>query len=590
MGNNSHPVSLSEIAEKTGFSKSTVSRALHNNPRLSQTTREKIQAVAREMGWRPSAVISESMRSVRTRSFKGYQETIACILSPSNLEKETDTRRLLSPEIIKGMEEAADKFSCSLNYFNTRKESWAKIDRLLSARGIRRIVTLGSVPPGLRSLPQSVDYPALGKKFLYKYTMVFNTWHEARGFPGQIVRTDMFEAGKMAFMKAWRSGYRKIIILQSTEHVDIEGRFEAGLHLPLRHVVARDFIDYEPHGASREQFENFTEHWLDSLGSDTCLIGQIGAGYRNSIASRLQKPDPPGVIDLKANIRIEYNFSSVCQDDYEIGIKMIENVLSQPLIHRNALRYKGGHQLVSPIWHDGDSLPVRKCKDWNLMDDEAFDEASHQRMVCLNENAPLALECRPPERPCGGNEMAFPPSGQCLFHGIPFFIGGRDDIVRYCAVGDPDQHRQADHAPAPPASVEIPVNCKAQTLYFLHAATRVTERKPIARYRFHYRSKKPIEVPLIPYGAEPESQAEMRNTAPEVNIHDWYYLKGCMANRDTKPVCLINNYDPDHTTGYLYVWRWANPFPKSEITKIELLAEPGQEAVVLLFGVTAGMR
>ena len=49
-------VSIKDIAKKAGVSPSTVSRALHNHPRISPETTQDIQDLAKEMGYVPSAV------------------------------------------------------------------------------------------------------------------------------------------------------------------------------------------------------------------------------------------------------------------------------------------------------------------------------------------------------------------------------------------------------------------------------------------------------------------------------------------------------------------------------------------------------
>jgi DNA-binding LacI/PurR family transcriptional regulator len=49
------PVTVKDIAKKAGVSHSTVSRALHSNPLISEETTERIQQIAGEMGYLPSA-------------------------------------------------------------------------------------------------------------------------------------------------------------------------------------------------------------------------------------------------------------------------------------------------------------------------------------------------------------------------------------------------------------------------------------------------------------------------------------------------------------------------------------------------------
>jgi DNA-binding LacI/PurR family transcriptional regulator len=57
---------IKDIAKRTGVSHSTVSRALHNNSLISPETAERIQKVAREMGYQPSAA-ARSLKTNRTQ-------------------------------------------------------------------------------------------------------------------------------------------------------------------------------------------------------------------------------------------------------------------------------------------------------------------------------------------------------------------------------------------------------------------------------------------------------------------------------------------------------------------------------------------
>ncbi len=61
------PVSIQDIAGKAGVSHATVSRALRNSPLISADVREKIQRLARDMGYTPNA-IAQSLKGQRTRA------------------------------------------------------------------------------------------------------------------------------------------------------------------------------------------------------------------------------------------------------------------------------------------------------------------------------------------------------------------------------------------------------------------------------------------------------------------------------------------------------------------------------------------
>lgn len=70
------PVTIKDIAKAAGVSHTTVSRALNSNPVISPETTERIQQLARQMGYVPSAV-AQSLLSRRTQTIGMVVTTIA---------------------------------------------------------------------------------------------------------------------------------------------------------------------------------------------------------------------------------------------------------------------------------------------------------------------------------------------------------------------------------------------------------------------------------------------------------------------------------------------------------------------------------
>ena len=69
-------VSIKDIARRAGVSHSTVSRALTESPLVNRDTKQRIQELAREMGYTPSAV-ARAMSTGRTRTLGLVVTTIA---------------------------------------------------------------------------------------------------------------------------------------------------------------------------------------------------------------------------------------------------------------------------------------------------------------------------------------------------------------------------------------------------------------------------------------------------------------------------------------------------------------------------------
>lgn len=84
-------VSIKDIARVADVSYSTVSRALNNNTRISKETRDRIQLLAKEMGYTPNAV-AKSLQTRRT-------ETIGLVV--------TSIDDPFFPDIVKGIEGVA---------------------------------------------------------------------------------------------------------------------------------------------------------------------------------------------------------------------------------------------------------------------------------------------------------------------------------------------------------------------------------------------------------------------------------------------------------------------------------------------------
>lgn len=73
------PVSLREVATAAGCSLAAVSLALRNSPRVSEERRRRIQALAREMGYRPNPLAAAFHAEIRKRFGIEYRATLGWI-------------------------------------------------------------------------------------------------------------------------------------------------------------------------------------------------------------------------------------------------------------------------------------------------------------------------------------------------------------------------------------------------------------------------------------------------------------------------------------------------------------------------------
>jgi LacI family transcriptional regulator len=112
---------IHDIAGKLNITASTVSRALNNNPRISEATRKLVQKTAKQLGYQPNN-IAAALRH-------GKSHIIGIIVPTAD--------RTFFASVVRGIEEIADhtdyKVIVSHSYDNLETEA-KKVDALLSAR------------------------------------------------------------------------------------------------------------------------------------------------------------------------------------------------------------------------------------------------------------------------------------------------------------------------------------------------------------------------------------------------------------------------------------------------------------------------
>ena len=104
---NSSPATIKDIARRAGVSHSTVSRALHGSPLISDETTERIRLIAHEMGYHPSA----AARSLKTNQTKALGVIVRNIDDP------------FFSEILQGIEDIAQGEGYSLFISSSQNET-----------------------------------------------------------------------------------------------------------------------------------------------------------------------------------------------------------------------------------------------------------------------------------------------------------------------------------------------------------------------------------------------------------------------------------------------------------------------------------
>ncbi len=151
----SKPVNtIADIAKLAGVSKSTVSRALNDNPLISPTTRKRIQAIARKNRY-------EIHQGARCLSLNRSQ-TIALIIPPARQKK----KRVLDPfflEFLQGIMMGLAKYGYDLMIGQPQQYELVELRRYIDSKRADGLILMGGCCEELEGLvaPAQVSLPLI---------------------------------------------------------------------------------------------------------------------------------------------------------------------------------------------------------------------------------------------------------------------------------------------------------------------------------------------------------------------------------------------------------------------------------------------
>ncbi len=129
-------ITLSDIAQKLGISKMTVSRALRGEKHVQASLRGKIIRTATELGYRPDPEITKLMTHMRRVRKSPSKRTLAFIWAER--EPEEVLKSSWSQQLVLGAHRQAKKLGFQLEEFHleTRGMTGRRLSSILEARGI----------------------------------------------------------------------------------------------------------------------------------------------------------------------------------------------------------------------------------------------------------------------------------------------------------------------------------------------------------------------------------------------------------------------------------------------------------------------
>jgi LacI family transcriptional regulator len=348
-------MNLTQLAELAGVSKSTVSRALRDHPRISVAIKEKIRQLAQQHHYEPQPLLSQVLSEVR----RGAQQKTAPIIAYLDGGKYADDL-LKYPTIRKfyqGAKSHTQAQGYQLDYF------WIGDPQLTPARLLKilrtRKITTALVRFATKDIERMERWLDELRKDLYLITVGFQ-------YPGQGVSfamNDQSQTARLALKQMLNKGYQRIgaVMNRGTEEM-INFRFYGSYHAVR--AQNQDRMLSEPLLIEQHKDDHDGEliyRWYSERQPDTILFSNsfLCQCFIEKCPPDLQKRVSYAILDQHEE---DKNLAGVNQRNDVVGSAAAQLAIDA-LIERRHYGHLGEHGInIEGVWHEGPSLPCKKQK------------------------------------------------------------------------------------------------------------------------------------------------------------------------------------------------------------------------------------
>ena len=334
---------IRSLARTLGISRTTVSEALRNHPRVNQATRERVQAGAKTAGYRFNPLASSILSEVRRTRLSTFHGVLAAV----GLEEPARVPFLGSyrSDLLQGATERAAELGFKLERFavGEREVSVKRLDTILRSRGIRGVLIMPAWhPPDFTQLSWT------------NYTGVYADY--LIDLPGlSSVCPDHPRAMALAMTRLQALGFhRPGLVLIEQESSRLQHRWLASF---LAHVHLHPAMAALPPlmltGMSADAFKR----WFKKSRPDVVLGHRAEMiGWMKECGARV--PETHGFCCLNTGMS-DLRCAGLDLRPYHVGARAIELVVSQ--IHHNVygIPELPCNTTVPARWLDGPTLQAR---------------------------------------------------------------------------------------------------------------------------------------------------------------------------------------------------------------------------------------
>lgn len=336
---------LQDVADRAGVHRSTVALALRDSPRISATTRQRVQVIARELGYHVNPLVAALMSTRRSGNLLKHV-TVAFVTDyPTRFGWRPEHHD--RPDYFPGAVARAADFGYKLEHFWLREPGMtsARFCDILTARGIHGLI-IGRLPPGEHTLElawEKFSCIALGM------TLQSPVLHH--------ITENHFEAASLGMRQCIDRGYRRIgfVFSEANDSPHVGERWLSAYSGGQLKLASADRIPLCPGDpASKDEFAA----WFLAERPDALLVTHARPVLRWLEELKVRVPQDAGLIDL-AGDHPELKCAGVYCDPSKIGALAVEMLIG--LMHRSEIGVPElRHEvLLTGEWREGSTLPPR---------------------------------------------------------------------------------------------------------------------------------------------------------------------------------------------------------------------------------------
>ncbi len=343
-------VTLKDVAAKAGVHQTTVSLAMRDHPRLPAATRERLQKLAREMGYRPDPMLSNLAAYRRITSDHPVLPTIGYIM---DLKGESELQFTQARQLfLKAARERADELGYKLEVFRYSSGSRQSrhLDKVLLTRNITGLI-LGAFWEDKTDLELSWEHFSVIKIEMLPFNLRFD-----------VVGNNQMHATRLAMEKVRQMGYHRVgMAVADHDEAHTRNLFSAGyfvgqtLFAPEDRVPILVFCGNNLNPDAREIARWATDNQVEVVISNWNELDDIFE----------QERQRSGYPKLVVHLDVDHFNSAktgIVQNHEAVGRYAVERVTSLMSIHKRGMVDWPTMHLIDSFWREGEETGGRKAE------------------------------------------------------------------------------------------------------------------------------------------------------------------------------------------------------------------------------------